>query len=189
VLGAWRDTLDAYEKDDRAWLGERLDAFVKHRLLEATLLESGLTWRELAGNRAAFSELALVEQQYHSITNPSLELLERQGCSAHRIGPRIAAGSEPEPFVPAVSTRARPRARFIREHSGRAELLVDWSQVERRRRGPGDKCGIRRLHDPFATELGPWEEFSAEETQDSLQRELLTWARMRRRRASSPPQP
>jgi len=39
----------------------------------------------------------------------------------------VPPGSEAEPFVPEVNTRARARARWIYERVGRQDVVADWS--------------------------------------------------------------
>ena len=51
TLGDWAATLDAYERNDRAWLAERLDAFTKWELFSAALAESGRSWKDLRTNQ------------------------------------------------------------------------------------------------------------------------------------------
>ncbi len=80
--------------------------------------------------------------------------MERAGLLAHRVGEPVEPGSEAEPHVPETETRAKARARFIREASGEG-LFMDWSRVV-------DRLGeqVRDLHDPFAQEYGPWRSLS-----------------------------
>ena len=62
------------------------------------------------------SELTLLDHDYHAISEPGsiFDRLEASGTLNHRVGPKVGPGEEPEPYVPDVATRAKPRARFIR---------------------------------------------------------------------------
>jgi hypothetical protein len=97
--------------------------------------------------------LALLDQDYHAFSGRAtlFERLEESGLLQHRTAPKIEPGSEPEPFVPVVATRAKARARFIHANPGNVGLLMDWAGVLDR---SSNRC--RRLDDPFATEFGPW---------------------------------
>jgi hypothetical protein len=165
VLAAWRRTLEALAQDERDWLGRRLDAWIKRDYLEAVLLGEGWDWRSLPGHKQRCSLLALHDHGYHAIGDERsvFDRLEEAGELEHRLVPRLPAGTEPEPFVPAVGTRARARARFLKEHAGEKELLMDWEQVLDRKR-----ARIKRLHDPFAQAYGEWEGLQAEDLPASL---------------------
>ncbi len=160
LLHAWRRTLDALASDERDWLALVLDSFIKWKLLDVLLTVEGRRWSELrddGGDRALFSRLALHEQAYQRIAGsgeePSLfERLEAAGVIEARVAPRVAPGSEREAFVPEVGTRARARARFIKENDRRPELLLDWSRVVDAKAGR-----VARLLDPFAERYGDWE--------------------------------
>ena len=151
TLSDWSATLDAYEAQDRAWLGRRLDAFIKHELFSHYLVERGHSWADVADNVELLSELTLLDHDYHSIstTTSAFAELERRGLIDHRVERRVVPGREKEPFVPDVRTRARARARFIREHGGegRSDLEMWWEHVRDRSTGV-----TRTLHDPFAAE-------------------------------------
>ena len=98
------------------------------------LRQCGAGWAKLPKLRQLFSELALVDHSYHDFGNPDsvFHRLEAAGALAHRVGPRVEPGQEPEPFVPETTTRARARARFIRSHVGSMKV-VDWSRPGARR--------------------------------------------------------
>ncbi len=153
TLRDWEDTLDALDNSDLSWLSARLDAFAKHALYTQVLAAQGKTWADLAGDRKLLSRLALLDQSYHEFASAAsvFERLEQAGLLAHRVGPRMEAGGEPEPFVPETATRARARARFIRENAGRTNLLMEWSAVH-------DVAVARRreLVHPFAADYGEW---------------------------------
>ncbi|MCO6456010.1 MAG: proteasome accessory factor PafA2 family protein [Pirellulaceae bacterium] len=157
TLHDWRATLDAFQRMDRGWLAERLDAFIKYEFYSALLGEGGRDWRSLPGDHRQFCELALLDHSYHEFCNPSsvFDRLDRAGVLQHRVGPRILPGDEPEPFVPETTTRARARARFIRDHARGGQFAVDWSWIH-------DVAGNRRasIEDPFASELAPWQSLS-----------------------------
>ncbi len=176
ILAAWQRTLKALEEGDREWLGRRLDAFIKRDLLEGLLAAEGVSWNELPGQRERFCRLALHDQDYHAIgqADSLFERLERADLIEHRLVSRVEAGNEREPYVPEVETRARPRARLIRDHAGDRTLLLDWSGVLDRKRRK-----VRRLHDPFAAEFGPWEEPQPEDVPPPLRgrnfEEVLAW--------------
>lgn len=151
-LRDWRDTLHAMTRGDLDWLAERLDAFAKHRLLH-TLAHKHGQWPRTPADRARFVSLQLIEHAYHDISHAAnvFTRLERAGLLQHRVGDPRPAGTEPEPHVPAVNTRARPRARFITEHARQPGVMLDWSYAH-------DTTGrrTRKLTDPFATAFDPW---------------------------------
>ena len=61
------------------------------------------------------------------------------------MGDPIRPGGGAEPYVPEVGTRARARARFIREHADRTDLIMNWDRVLQMR-----NKRVRTLYDPFA---------------------------------------
>ena len=71
--------------------------------------------------------------------------LDQRGLLSQRVGDPIEPGSEEEPYVPDVGTRARARARFIREHSDRSDLIMSWDRVIEL-----SSQRVRTLFDPFA---------------------------------------
>ena len=148
ILEDWELTLDAYERADRSWLAPRLDAFTKYELYSAYLEDRGSSWAELVDDIEALSTLGLLDHDYHSISEPvsAFSDLEQRGLLSQRVGDRIEPGSEEEPYVPAVGTRARARARFIKEHSGRTDLIMSWDRVFEL--PPNER--VRTLFDPFA---------------------------------------
>ena len=117
-----------------------------------------------------------MEQNYHEFANPDsiFYLLERQGALRHRVADAIAPGGEPEPYVPDTATRGRARARFIREHAGQRQIVVDWGTATDFQR---NRCC--RLPEPFAQNYGPWEEAAGE----------FSWAARRVRRDDPLPEP
>ena len=147
ILEDWQRTLDAYERADRSWLAPRLDAFTKYELYSHFLADSGSSWSEVVGDAEALSTLGLLDHDYHSISESvnTFSELERRGLLRHRVGDAIEPGSEEEPYVPDVGSRARVRARFIREHSGRPDLFMNWDRVT----DLGSRR-VRTLFDPFA---------------------------------------
>lgn len=154
ALRDWEQTLTALERMDRAWLAQRLDPFIKFDFYCAVLKQAGKPWDNLAGDRAMFSELALLDHSYHEFCTPEsvFACLEREELLNHRVAPLVSPGGEPQPFVPETNTRSTARARFIREHAGQDNLLVNWSLVDdvtSRRR--------QRLDDPFAHGFEAWE--------------------------------
>ncbi|HUG92611.1 MAG TPA: proteasome accessory factor PafA2 family protein [Planctomycetaceae bacterium] len=153
MIGDWQQTLDALERLDRGWLAARLDAFAKYELYSGMLAAEGLTWAELPRRPAFFHELALVDHSYHAFGDPGsvFTRLENAGALEHRVGERVAAGGEPEPWVPESTTRAAARARFIRDHARQNRYLVDWSLVYDRERHRHAK-----LEDPFAERYAEW---------------------------------
>ena len=155
MLSDWKDTLDAFERQDRAWLAARLDAFAKFELWSAVLAESGSSWKQLVGDRHLFSHLALIDQSYHSFTDPNsvFDVLEANGSLDHRVAPAVVAGAEVEPFVPAVATRAAARARWLVEHAPDERYVMDWQSLFDLKVNQW-----RRLDDPFATEFTDWSE-------------------------------
>jgi len=153
ILADWSATLEAYENDDRGWLSTRLDAFIKYELFTHYLGERGNSWDDAAGDVALLSELALLDQDYHAISAPTSTFaeLEARGLLDHRVAPRLEAGSEEEAFVPDVATRARARARFIKEHArdGQTDtaFVMSWEYARLPSEGR-----VYLLHDPFDTE-------------------------------------
>jgi proteasome accessory factor A len=153
LLEDWRSTLDALERGDSGWLAARLDTFAKHEVFSRLLAASGHGWKDLPGQPHLFSELALADHDYHDFSSDEsiFQRLDDRRLLAHRVGDPIPAGKEAEPWVPETATRARARARFIRDHAGTTNLLMDWSCVHDLAHGRW-----RRLDDPFALEYGPW---------------------------------
>lgn len=158
ILEDWQATLDAYRRDDRAWLAARLDAFAKYELFSAVLADAGASWESLSTRKDLFDELALLDQSYHEFPDPAsvFARLEKANLLRHRVGPRVGPGEEAEPFVPEVGTRARARARFIAANAREADLFCDWDRVVDVKHNRH-----RKLTNPFATEYGPWERHRA----------------------------
>jgi hypothetical protein len=156
LLDEWQATLDAAARGDDEWLSRRLDAFIKHKLFSRLLEARGVSWTQLPRRLDVFYELALSDQDYHEFAREDsvFHRLEAAKLLSHRVGESVAPGGEAEAFVPETSTRARARARFIKEHAGAAgeTLCMDWAMVYDLR-----KCRVRKLYDPFAAEYGPWE--------------------------------
>ena len=172
LLQDWEETLDAVERLDRGWLSARLDAFAKYEVYSSVLEDEGLSWADLPQHRHLFHELTLLDHSYHNFCDPLsvFTLLEQDGLLTHRVGPIVPPGEESDPFVPECSTRARPRARFIKDHAGDRRYLVDWSHVWDRK---DDR--IASLEDPFAAQLGEWTDRSTatrHSGDDSLPRTL-----------------
>jgi hypothetical protein len=169
LLCDWSDTLDAAERNDRDWLAARLDPFIKYEFFSSLLGEIGSSWIDLPGNRALCTELELLNQSYHEFTNPQsyFALLDAGGALKHRVADPLPPGAEPEPYVPQTETRARPRARFIIEHSHDKKLVMDWSEVFdlRHRRH-------KTLFDPFAAGYSDWKNFDSEAEPVTLERIL-----------------
>lgn len=153
LLRDWDATLRALAALDRPWLAARLDAFAKYEFYSSVLAGQGYTWRDLPQQPPRFAELALLDHSYHNFCDPEsvFSLLERDGLLEHRVGPCIPPGEEVDPFVPECATRARARARFIKEHAGQDHLVVDWSRVWDRR-----EQRVATLEDPFAIEFSAW---------------------------------
>jgi hypothetical protein len=153
TLEDWQDTLDALARMDRIWLATRLDAFTKYELYAAHFAQHGLIGSTLRGNEAAFSELALLDHSYHEFgsSGSSFDQAVDAGLVDHRLVERITPGREPEPWVPDVATRAKPRARFIAEHSEQRGMFMDWSVVV-------DRETMRRRHlkRPFDAAFEEW---------------------------------
>ncbi len=157
LLRDWRHTLDALESDDRAWLMARLDAYTKYELYSRFLQESGRRWKNVKDNSCLQSELALLDHSYHMFSSPDsvFQQLQRAGVLSHRVGELIEPGSEAEPHVPETATRARARARLIRDKAGE-NLFMDWSYVL-----DSEGAQVRDLLDPFAQDYGPWRPVSS----------------------------
>jgi hypothetical protein len=154
LLQDWSETNFALERLERGWLASRLDTFAKYELYSNVLREAGATWQSLPSNRELFHRLALLEHSYHEFCNPMslFRRLDAAGLMCHRVGEITEPGSEPEPFVPEVATRARARARFIRDHQHEPGLVMDWSCVHDLRNEQW-----RKLSNPFAESYGPWQ--------------------------------
>lgn len=155
LLTDWEDTLDAYQRMDRDWLAARLDAFAKYELFSAVLQDAGCTWSQLPNRQDLFHELALLNQNYHEFSNSesAFSRLDNAGLLQHRVAPHMEPGEEPDPFVPETGTRAAARARLIKENKDAKNLSIDWAIVHDSTTGRH-----RELHNPFATEYGPWTE-------------------------------
>jgi proteasome accessory factor A len=153
LLADWEQTLDRMAAGDDDWLAARLDAWIKHRLFSHWLREHGRSWHDLIRLPHLFNPLVLLDHSYHEFANPDnvFDQLDRAGLLAHRVGPAVAPGSEPEPFIPETATRARARARFLLAHDGDPHLEMSWASVF-------DRCSnrCRRLDDPFAADYEPW---------------------------------
>lgn len=110
--------------------------------------QRGLEWRDILGSEPRFSQLVLLDQVYHAISDPdsSFEKLEADGVMTQRLAPRVLPGQEPEPYLPDVGTRALARARFIREHQGRSQLVMAWNCA-----GSGERAAPSPQR-PFARE-------------------------------------
>ncbi len=179
LLKDWEDTLSAMESLNRPWLAARLDTFAKYEFYSAILKDEGLSWSELPDHPEMFAELALLDHSYHDFCNDEsvFSVLEQNGLLKHRVAPQVLPGDEPDPFVPDIPTRAKARARFIREHfADRDRYLMDWSRVidwqESRTAG---------IVEPGAGEYSDWEEFTAPELRD-----YALWLAERRRRRVRP---
>ena len=153
ALQDWDDTLTAMERLDRDWLAPRLDAFAKYEYYSAVLRDAKSSWSRLPRKTSLFNELALLDHSYHDFSDPEsvFTLMESDGLLDHRVGPLVAPGDEPEPFVPQTGTRATPRARFIKEHAGQDRYLVDWSSIADRQERRTMRSG-----DPFAEQFDEW---------------------------------
>jgi hypothetical protein len=153
TLRDWDATLSACERLDCPWLAQRLDTFAKYEFYSAVLHNQQRRWADLPGRTPLFAELALLDHSYHNFCDRQsvFSLLEQDGLLEHRVGPRITPGEEVDPFIPESASRARPRARFIREHSGDRRYVMDWSRVY-------DQVDHRTadLIDPFAHEFDDW---------------------------------
>ncbi|NUQ66060.1 MAG: proteasome accessory factor PafA2 family protein [Pirellulales bacterium] len=152
TLQDWDETLLAMENLDRRWLAAKLDAFTKYEVYSGVVEAAGCGWKGVARAKDIFHELALLDHSYHEFTNPQSLFcrLERAGLLEHRVADPIAPGSEAESYIPEVATRARARARFIRDHDKQPNLVADWSFVYDRTSGQ-----TFRLLDPFAEDFKP----------------------------------
>lgn len=152
VLDAWETTLTALERDDRDWLARRLDPWIKYELFTTFLRTGGHTWEDVPRSSSLQNSLALLNQQYHEFTNPDSPFaqLDRAGLLAQRLTPLIEPGTEREPFVPDVHTRAAPRARLIREYRGKQTLSAGWEGIYNAAGRP-----IVRFDDPCSIEPTP----------------------------------
>jgi len=154
LLNDWENTLDAYQRMDRAWLAARMDAFAKYELFSAVLQDAGCDWSVLRNHADLFPELALLNQNYHEFCNrdSAFTRLANAGLLQHRVALPVEPGDEPDPYVPNTGTRAAVRARFIKAHDNASNLIIDWTHVHDTTTGK-----YRRLASPFATEYGPWQ--------------------------------
>ena len=186
LLKDWGDTLDAMERLDRSWLASRLDTFAKYELYSNVLQAAGATWQSLPVNKQLFNCLALLDQSYHEFCNPEsvFRRLEESGLLTHQVGVVTEPGTEPEPYIPETSTRARARARFLRDHADETGLVMDWSCVH-------DLANERwrKLFHPFAQSYGPWQSrnssFIRIPGRDNLTRTNRTWPISTSRRTQS----
>lgn len=164
ILVDWSATLDAYERTDRRWLSARLDAYIKYELYSHYLAESGRSWADVVQNVDVLSELTLLDHDYHTISSKAsiFESLQERGLLRHRVEPQIEPGAETDAYVPDVRTRARARARFIKEHAGTARsgagFSVSWEHIRE-----SDTRRVHALFDPFATEYSSEEVASPSE--------------------------
>ena len=156
LIRDWSESLDRIQEGDDDWLGSRLDPWIKHRLFSAWLEERGVGWNDVTKRADLLDGLALLDQDYHEFTSLDnvFDRLDHAGWLRHRVERRGNPGDEVLPFVPEVATRAKARARFIKEWSGKPGLAMDWSVVV-------DRTSRRRcrLDDPFALSYMPWESF------------------------------
>lgn len=159
ILHDWDQTLTAMERLDRPWLAARLDTFTKYEFYSAALREMGQTWESLPSHRRLFNELALLDHSYHEFCSSKsvFDCLERAGMLQHRVGKRIEPGQEPEPFVPETKTRARARARFIRENARRGTFVVDWSWVH-----DLENDQRQTIFNPLAEQYDAWQRESSD---------------------------
>jgi hypothetical protein len=148
LLADWCAGLCRLRDGDQSWLAVPLDPWIKRRLLTAWLKDRGIGWDGIRPQPDLLNRLALLDQAYHRFTTPAnlFDWLEAAGLLEHRVGPLTAPGAEAEPFVPDVLTRAKARARFIRDHAGAREWTMDWPGAVNRTTGQ-----VRLLIDPFAT--------------------------------------
>ena len=147
MLTDWEETLNALERMDRPWLAARLDAFAKYEVYSAVIREAGCGWKDLTRGHGLFHELALLDHSYHEFTSETslFHRLERAGLLRHRLANPIPPGGESDPYVPEVETRARLRARFIRDHDKQEGYVVDWSVIYN-----DMSAEVFRLDHPFA---------------------------------------
>lgn len=130
LLDDWEITLGALASQDIAWLERRLDPWIKRPLFHEYLFQRGCDWSQVPHNRPLFHELALLNQDYHSLDRGSVfERSEAAGLLDQRVVNFLPPGSEPIPFVPASGTRATFRAEFIRQHASESGWVIDWTQA------------------------------------------------------------
>jgi hypothetical protein len=172
LLKDWDDTLAAAERLDRTWLAARLDAFAKYEFHSSILANEGLTWADLPRRPQMFADLALLDHSYHNFcdANSVFNLLEQQRLLDHRVGPRVTPGEETEPFVPECATRARTRARFIKQHAGQFQLMMDWSWV-----WDPNENRVASLEHPFAADFDPWTPLSGASADPATFLRLRRW--------------
>jgi hypothetical protein len=166
LLPDWSNMIDAMERLDRPWLAARLDTFTKYELFTNVLQAAGANWETLPASNNLFYSLALLDQSYHEFCNPQslFGRADDSGLLKHRVGNVTEPGAEAEPYVPEAKTRARARARFIRDHAHETGLVMNWSCVHD---VANDRW--RKLFDPFADSYGPWQKCNS-----MLERALLT---------------
>lgn len=155
LLDMWQQTLMAFEREDLAWLAARLDPWIKYELFTAMLEQRGRRWQEVGCDPHLLAELALANQQYHEFCNPCspFRMLEEAGGLRHQVVMPGNPGTEEEPFVPRLATRAQARARFLKTCHASNNLIMDWNLVY-----DPQHDRVRRLDDPFARQYGPWED-------------------------------
>lgn len=154
LLAIWDCTLSALERCDLDWLAQRLDPWIKYRLMSRLLSELKAGWRALRDNEELHQRLALLNQDYHDLCKS--ESIFRQ-CSGkglqQQVVPTVIPGTEADPFVPEIHTRAAARARFLKAYAKEKSssffqrVEMDWSTVTEI-----DTRRVWRLDDPFSME-------------------------------------
>ena len=138
LLSDWEITLGALASHDEDWLGRHLDPWIKHNLFTEYLRQAGADWSSLAQNSRLFNELALLNQDYHSLGHDTVfQRSEAAGLLDHRVAEPIPPGSEPVPFVPQTTTRATGRSQFLKDHATERGWCLDWMQA---RHIPSGRC-------------------------------------------------
>lgn len=153
-LAQWEETLRHLAEPNVEWLAQRLDAFIKYAFYSMILEDNKISWRELPQRAGMFNELALLDHRYHEFTSEKswFSVLDRNGHLQQRVCEAVEPGEEAEPFIPPVQTRARARAKLIREKAGTKTMVVDWAWVNDMTTGQP-----LMLDDPFAQEFRPRE--------------------------------
>lgn len=183
TLRRWADTLRAFRTGDLDWLRERLDPFAKHELFAATLGARGVRLSNVRGNDDSFARLSLIDHSWHEFTDDESAFAEwdARGMLNHRVVDSLDPGDESDPWIPAVETRARPRARFLVENASKKRHIMSWTRATDRRTG-----ATWPLLDPFATSYGPEEALPPDETPGGIDRLL---DRLRRRMEAGEDEP
>jgi len=118
LLDTWGRMLEAFRRDDRAFLARHLDWVAKQMVLERAATARGLDLSSPAMLALDFAWSDLEQGIYFS--------LEKAGAVERLASPEQVAQAAAE--APA-DTRAYPRSRLIRAFGGRLRTRIDWDHM------------------------------------------------------------